>query len=136
VSDWQNYQSQLNTFVNRLRSVTIENRPALDVLAMYDSEETLHYVDPPYLSETRHESCRNIYLQEMSDGDHIELAEKLKSLKGMVVLSSYDSPLYRSIYVGWQIKEKRTRSCGHEERTEVLFISPSAAGRERQKKLW
>jgi DNA adenine methylase len=72
----------------------------------------------------------------MSDADHIELAKTLRSLKGMVILSGYDSPLYSSLYTGWQIDKKRTIYDGNGERTEVLFISPVAAGRTRQKSLW
>ena len=35
---------------SRLDNVTIENRDALDVISTYDSPDTFHFVDPPYIN--------------------------------------------------------------------------------------
>ena len=37
----------------RLLRVQIENRPATDVIALYDDKETLFYCDPPYPHDSR-----------------------------------------------------------------------------------
>ena len=37
----------------RLRRVVVLNRPALDVIKTQDGPNTLFYLDPPYLHETR-----------------------------------------------------------------------------------
>jgi DNA adenine methylase len=135
-SDWLNYPAQIRLFIERLRGVSIENRPALEVLGRYDSPETPHYVDPPYVLEARSLSARSIYAHEMSEADHIALAKVLKSLQGMVVLSGYDSPLYGILYPEWGVAKKNTRCDSNAERVELLYLSPSAVERRKQKSLW
>jgi DNA adenine methylase len=135
-SDWASYPEQIRFFVERLRGVAIENRPALEVLKRYDTAETLHYVDPPYLLETRTANARDIYRYEMSDEDHAALSETLKSLKGMVVLSGYDSPLYRSLYADWEVETKNTMGDSGDTRMEFLFLSQSVSEKRTQKQLW
>jgi site-specific DNA-adenine methylase len=87
----------------RFQGVLIENRPAIDVLRAHDAPDTLHYADPPYVHATR---CRingkagRGYRHEMSDADHAELLQVLDGLAGMVVLSGYDTALYRDALGG------------------------------------
>jgi len=93
---------QLPLIVQRLRSVEIVNRPALDVIRTWDSTETLFYCDPPYLHSTRHEGSRDVYGVEMTEKEHRELASVLRECKGKVLLSGYPSPLYEELYAGWR----------------------------------
>ena len=71
----------------RLQRVQLESLPALQVIRKYDSAETLFYVDPPYMHSTRGDA--NGYRYEMTDDEHAELADALKSCKGKVALSGY-----------------------------------------------
>lgn len=96
---------QLPAIIDRLRTVQIMCRPAVDVINKWDSPDTLFYCDPPYLAETRHEGSRDIYGHEMSDEEHCRLAETLRNCKGMVVLSGYRSPLYDELYHDWHRQE-------------------------------
>ncbi|ARM12111.1 MULTISPECIES: DNA adenine methylase [Rhizobium] len=129
--DWANYPECLRAIVNRLRGVTIERRPALHVMAAHDGPDTLHYVDPPYLPETR--SMRNPYdpkhqyRHELSVDDHIELLEALGKLSGMVVLSGYPAPLYDQMLPSWQRIERPALADGARPRIEVLWINPAAS---------
>ncbi len=125
--DWANYPEALMAIIDRLRGVTIENRDALDVMAKHDSAETLHYVDPPYVCSTRGE--RNRYRHEMTDDDHRALAEVLHSLRGMIILSGYDCPLYRELYDDWRTDKRRAYADGARAREEVLWISPNTPAR-------
>jgi DNA adenine methylase len=84
---------ELPRIVQRLRSVQITRRPAIDVIRTWDNPETLVYCDPPYLHSTRHEGSRSIYGCEMSEAEHGELATVLKQCQGRVVLSGYPSDL-------------------------------------------
>ncbi len=54
----------------------------------------LVYSNPPYLRETRKKQER-LYKYEYSRQQHIELLETLKSLPCMVMISGYESTLYK-----------------------------------------
>lgn len=128
VHDWQSLPKVLETILERLRGVIIENRPATQVLVTYDSPDTLHYVDPPYPHGTRCESGR--YRHELSDDDHRELADVLHGLQGHVILSGYACDLYdRELYPDWQRVTRSAHADGARDRTEVLWISPNAVCR-------
>jgi DNA adenine methylase len=131
--DWRHYPAQVAAFVERLRGVVIENRAAVDVVRQHDSPETLFYVDPPYVAETR--DVGGDYRHEMTDGDHAALAEVLRGAAGMVVLSGYPCDLYdRALYADWARHERRHLADGARERTEVVWCNPAcAAALERQR---
>lgn len=97
--DWGRWPSVIETITKRLSGVVIENRPALHLLAQTDGPNTLFYVDPPYVKSTRSDG-RDDYRHEMTDEDHRVLAKVLHAVKGMVVLSGYDCPLYAELYAG------------------------------------
>lgn len=136
VKDWRGYPQELQFFFNRLRFVTIECREALDLLQRYDAPDTLFYVDPPYLANTRANQGQNVYRYEMTDEDHVRLAERLHSLSGMVVLSGYDSPLYRDLFKGWAMSCKPTHATNLAKRVECLWISPTVREKGLQHELW
>jgi DNA adenine methylase len=80
--DWAHYPDCLDAIVNRLRGVVIENRPALEVIQQHDGPDTLHYVDPPYVHDTRKPGNEKNYKHELTDSDHRELAAALNGLGG------------------------------------------------------
>jgi DNA adenine methylase len=125
--DWANYPDALPAIIDRLRGVVIESRPALDVLRAHDRPYTLHYVDPPYLPETRSRGSRwcakHKYRHELTLEDHVDLLEALKSLQGKVVLSGYPAPLYDDFLQGWRRVERRALADGARERIEVLWMN-------------
>ena len=92
---------QLPLIVDRLRTVQLLCRSAADVIARWDSPETLFYCDPPYVATTRAKGSRDVYAHEMSEQDHLELGELLTRVQGKVVLSGYPSTLYDELYAGW-----------------------------------
>ncbi|WP_421849789.1 DNA adenine methylase [Oricola sp.] len=136
--DWANWADHIGRFVERLAGVVIENRDARDVMAAHDSGETLHYVDPPYLPETRargnkYDLAWRMYRHELSRKDHERLLAFLDGLAGMVVLSGYPHPLYDAALAGWRRVERLAHADGARERTEVLWINPAcAAALDRQ----
>lgn len=85
-------QEKLGAIHKRLRGVQIECRDALDILQEWDGPNTVFYCDPPYILDTR--SKRKYYAVEPGDKYHEELVDVLLSVKGMVVLSGYDHPIY------------------------------------------
>jgi len=108
-----------------LRGVVLENRKALDVMKSCDSPETVYYLDPTYLAETR--SGHGEYSFEMKTQDHIDLAIFVSDLKGFVAVSGYRSDLYNELYKGWHCEEKPTKSGGtiieNRDRIECLWMN-------------
>lgn len=76
----------------RLKQVVILNRDALDVIRQQDTPNTLFYLDPPYLFETR--ATTGQYAKEMSDLQHSNLLFLLSEIKGKFMLSGYRSSMY------------------------------------------
>lgn len=124
--DWRNYPDAFVAVIERLRGVCIENRDAVEVMKAHDGDETVHYVDPPYVAATRDKG--GDYRHEMTDADHEALAAELHNLRGAVVLSGYASPLYDGLYRDWQRIERAALADGARERTEVLWLSPRCPG--------
>jgi DNA adenine methylase len=118
------YVRRLAPAAERLAAVTLECRPALDVIGAYGRHPgVLIYADPPYLGSTR---AGSRYRHEMtSDADHRALAEALRACRAAVVLSGYDSPLYAEMLGDWHRLDVGTRtgngSAGAMARTEVLW---------------
>lgn len=98
------YVGRIAPAAERLRDVSLECRPALEVIDAYGRfEGTLLYVDPPYLGEVRGGAkATNAYRHEMkAEADHRELAEALHSCTATVILSGYPSSLYDHLYTDW-----------------------------------
>lgn len=123
--DWVNYPDCLMAIVERLQGVVVECKDAKAVMAHHDEPTTLHYVDPPYVFETRSDMGKD-YAHELSNDDHAELLTFLRGLRGMVVLSGYPSALYDQMLPEWRRVERRALADGASERTEVLWINPAA----------
>ena len=96
VSRWLGSVESLPEIAERLLRVQIENRPADDVIRLYDDNETLFYCDPPYPHESRGD--KRAYGDEMSDEEHRSLAELLKTVKGKVAISGYRCELMEQLY--------------------------------------
>jgi DNA adenine methylase len=131
--DWTAWPAQVELFVERMRAVTIENRPALEVIAQQDSPETLFYVDPPYPQETRSSircagDTERAYAHDMLAGDHRALAAVLHGVQGMVVLSGYACELYdQELFPDWQRHEREAMADAGQWRTEVIWLNEAAA---------
>lgn len=123
--DWGNYPDALPAIRDRFRGVVIECRDAVTLMRRHDATTTLHYVDPPYLQETRRRE--HMYRHEMDSRAHIRLITALKKLAGMVVLSGYASELYDRRLKGWYRVEVPTFADGARPRTEVLWLNPACA---------
>ena len=138
ISRWLGGLEALPEIGNRLIRVQIENRPAIDVVHLYDSKETLFYCDPPYVHGTRGDS--KAYAHEMTDGQHRELAKALNAAKGMVALSNYDCALINELYPPnrWRkiTSPERTIHSTKDLRSEVLWVNYDADFGKDADSLW
>jgi DNA adenine methylase len=134
--DWANYPDHIRRFTERLRGVVIEHRDAARIIEQQDGPDTLHYVDPPYPQQTRKFCARNQnYAHEMSQGDHVRLAELLNSCTGMVAISSYPNELYDRLFVGWMRDERLSQTNSRERQLEVLYLNAACVKAQRQQRL-
>ncbi|EJN15709.1 site-specific DNA methylase [Bradyrhizobium sp. YR681] len=127
--DWANLPEAYPAIVARFRGVVIEHRDAVEVLQRHDGARALHYVDPPYVHDTRSmfKGGKSAYRHEMDLAAHNRLLGVLRGLAGMVVLSGYAHPLYDAALDDWRRIEFKAYADGARERVEVLWINPAAA---------
>ena len=71
--------------------------PYQEILRKYDREFTFFYLDPPYFGLP-------YYKFNFTEKDYIELAERLKGLKGRFLLSLNDRPEVRKIFADFEIQ--------------------------------
>lgn len=117
----------------RLRTVAVEHKPAVEVIAAYDRPDTVIYADPPYLGTARRRDKGDspAYPTDMDDeAAHLELADALNACRGVVLLSGYASPLYDRLYAGWSrvtfdvhVPSANSAGDGNARATEVLWIN-------------
>ncbi len=110
----------------RLKEVYILNRQAVDVITKYDSTDTLFYIDPPYMMDTRTDSGR--YVHEFSYDQHSGLLDLVNSVKGKVVISGYDHDLYKDKLSWWRREEIETESMRQAKRKEIIWMNYEPEG--------
>lgn len=109
ISRWFGGVEALGDVANRLLRVQIENRPALDLIRIYDGPTTFFYCDPPYLHQTRGD-CR-AYGFEMDEMQHRELASALGDCRGKAAVSGYRCPIMDLIFQGWRRFDAPEKHC-------------------------
>jgi DNA adenine methylase len=136
VSRWLGGVEALSAIAERLIRVQIENRPAIELIRLYDSPETLFYCDPPYVHETRGDS--KAYSFEMTNEEHTALAEVLNDVEGKVCISNYDCKLVNDLFPApkWhKVKCKlKTIHSTKDKRQEIVWMNydPYMASRVRE----
>ena len=122
---WRSRLRGLEFWHDRLMCAQIENRSAIETIKYWDSEDTVFYLDPPYVKETRKLSGKKLsvsYDHECSNEFHKELVELLLTIKGQAMLSGYAHEMYKPLEeAGWLRTDFQT-AC-------------NVAGRTRQSKL-
>ena len=74
-----------DTYSARLQGVQIDNNDATEIIARYDTPNTFHYIDPPYIGANQ--GHYGGYTQEHFN----ELLNTLSQIKGKFILSSYQN---------------------------------------------
>ncbi len=102
----------------RLKSVYILNKPAIEIIDKWSNPNTFLYGDPPYLHETR--VSKNAYDFEMTEADHIELAKVLNRFRGKAIISGYSSDLYDELYKDWRMESKKIANHASQSKTKKI----------------
>lgn len=124
VSKWNNALEKLHEVAEVIRSnFQITNLDFMDCIEKIDFPKAFFYCDPPYPEETR--ASKNDYKFEFTTEKHIQLSDKLHSIEGLAMISSYNSNLYNELYKDWRkvefpIKKNNIRSG---EVQEVIWMN-------------
>lgn len=81
----------------------------------------LIYCDPPYLRETRRNKVK-LYKYDYTVEQHIELLEVIKTLPCKVMISGYESSLYKESLRGWHSYFFQA-GCHHGMGTEWIWMN-------------
>lgn len=126
VSAWLTAVDGLADVHQRLRTIEVWSRPAVEAIKALDHEHFLTYCDPPYLAETR-STVGEYGALEMDSDQHRELLECLAGMQGKFLLSGYHSPLYDDFAQrhGWRVVEfdlPNNASSGKEKERKVECV--------------
>lgn len=100
-SSWMTAVDGLQQVAERLKRVVILCDDAIKVIRSQDGPATLHYLDPPYLHETRVTTAD--YDHEMTTDQHSELLETIDRCEGKVLISGYPNNLYDQKLRNWTV---------------------------------
>jgi DNA adenine methylase len=126
VSAWLGAVEGLPSVANRMMRVLILSSPAVKVIKQQDGPNTLFYLDPPYVHESR--VSTDDYEHEMTNDQHAELLETAKQCKGHVMISGYHNAVYDDMLKDWSVKEieidnKSSSAKVKPRKTEVLWCN-------------
>lgn len=133
---YSNAVNNIDILSDRLSGVVVHNDDWRYILNKYDSDDSVFYVDPPYVHQTRSISR---YDYELTDDDHIELVDTLLQIRGMALVSGYDNKIYSKLEkYGWDKITWKT-SCNMAGRTrgsELQGVGSVNKNQSRVECLW
>jgi DNA adenine methylase len=100
VNSWATIRAQLPAIAARVRGVEFRRQAAPGLVREFDGPDTLTYLDPPYLPDTR--TVRQAYDHEMTRADHRDLLDLAIGCRGRVMISGYPDDLYDGLLAGWR----------------------------------
>ena len=123
---WNELPDRVLLAAERLKQVQVESMPAIELIKRFKYPDVLIYADPPYLEETRTSHVKQQYSHEMlKEQDHVELLEVMLEHPGPVVISGYESKLYKEMLEnrGWNKKIVRSNDQSGTTRQEVIWMN-------------
>lgn len=102
-SAWLSAVEGLPEVHSRLQRVVILNQDALEVIKSQDGEQTLFYLDPPYVHDSR--ATTDDYENEMTIEQHQDLLALIREVKGKVMVSGYRNEWYDYQLASWNRHE-------------------------------
>ncbi|QSM96642.1 DNA adenine methylase [Mycobacteroides abscessus subsp. abscessus] len=128
----QRYAGRIAQAAKRIRGVSLECRPAVELVEAYGGvRENLLYVDPPYIVDPGIRRGGEYRVEMRSVSAHQELAEACLAADAGVVVSGYASELWDSALDGWYryaIPMLTSQGSGDGRRVEVLWSNRPLEG--------
>jgi len=105
--------------------VQIENRNVFELLPIYNRENVLMYLDPPYLPKTR--KSRKMYKFEFTDADHEKLLKEICCSKAKILISGYENELYAKYLSNWRKDNISAKNQTGKLKTETIWMNYPAS---------
>jgi len=113
----QNKLGKIDLIHKRLKNTIIDNRDFEKIIKLYDSPETLFFLDPPYIKN-------NLYYKTGFDlRDHLRLRNCLKEIKGKFIMTIDDTPFIREKYSDFNIINNPIRRQSNQQKVNDLIIT-------------
>lgn len=128
----QRYAARLAPAAQRLHGVSLECRPAVEMVKSYGTERTsLLYVDPPYITDPGVRRGGEYRVEMTREAQHRELLDACLRCDAAVVISGYNNGVYNTMLVDWyryEIAAQTQQGSGHGQRVEVIWSNRPLAG--------
>lgn len=118
--NWYRLPEWIIDIAERLRTVQIENMPAIELIKRFNYKNVLMYLDPPYVLDTR---TGKQYKHEMEDADHEELLRTILQSKAQIIISGYESDMYNDYLRDWNKKTFQSNAEHGLKREEVVWFN-------------
>lgn len=124
---WKRLPERLERAMWRLKDVHVHKRPALWMVETFGwPADTLLFLDPPYPKATLGNKYDPTYRVQMTDADHIRLAETLRDLPARVVLTMNPGTVYDRVLTpeaGWRSRSLTVRGLRGAVKQERIFLN-------------
>lgn len=107
----------------RLKGVAIEHRDFTQILDNYGAKAVARvcfYCDPPYLGVLGYPDC------PFNETHHEILLKRLVKMDDMILISGYDSDLYKDYLKDWTLVTNTNNDLVNNKKTECLWLNPYA----------
>lgn len=122
--EWNDMYNRIGIAAARLKDAQIENVDAIKLIEQHNDKDTLIYCDPPYVATSLVSSH---YQHDFSLEQHKELLKVLKNHEGKVMLSGYESELYKQELSDWAALKTMTKvgitSEKKSDRQEIIWCN-------------
>lgn len=121
-----------NAIQERLSGVVIENKSYESLIPVYDRQDALFYLDPPYYGTEKY------YSAHFALEDHLKLKELLSQIKGRFILSYNDCEFVRELYKDFIVESidrnnsllSRYEGNGEKRYAEVIIMNYTEVGNQ------
>lgn len=128
----QRYSRRLAPAASRLFGVSLECRPAVEVIESYGRERSsLLYVDPPYIVDKGQRRGGEYRVEMRSPKRHVELLDACLECAAAVVVSGYGNEVYDKMLGDWyryEIPSRTHQGTGDGQRVEVVWSNRPLSG--------
>jgi DNA adenine methylase len=125
-NSWRLIKAELPLISDRLQGVELRWQDGVELLKEFAGPDTLAYLDPPYVPETR--TAKREFRHEMTQVDHVRLLETIVHSKSHITISGYHNSLYDGFLrdwhtVEWNLPNHSSQAKQKQRRIEVMWMN-------------